>query len=126
MRAHHEYDPSPLPYDGTFKRCSWRSCSLDGGRSSSSALRATVYLERSKNVMPNSTRFLRSLYSGAVYSVIIESIELLHNKKQYLCRARSKDGHEGISVSNAQQMEVSYPMFVKYIAPFLWGKMHAT
>src|ERR1700723_4086780 len=50
--------------------------------------------------------------------VILESIELLKNKKQYLCRVRSKDGHEGMSVSNAQQMEVLYPMFVKHIAPF--------
>jgi len=35
---------------------------------------------------------------------------------------RSKDGHEGLSVSNAQQMEVLYPMFVKHIAPFFIGK----
>ena len=36
--------------------------------------------------------------------VIIESVELLHLQHQYLCRVRSKDGHEGISVSNADQM----------------------
>src|SRR6202020_100352 len=54
--------------------------------------------------------------------IIIESVQLLRNKKQYLCRVRSKDGHEGLSVSNAQQMEVLYPMFVKHIAPFFIGK----
>src|SRR3984885_10502211 len=54
--------------------------------------------------------------------VIIESVELLKNKREYICRVRSKDGHEGISVSNAQQMEVLYPMFVKHIAPFFIGK----
>src|SRR5271154_4706768 len=63
--------------------------------------------------------FRRSLFPDPV---IIQSIELLKNKKQYLCRVRSKDGHEGMSVSNAQQMEVLYPMFVKHIAPFFIGK----
>ena len=63
--------------------------------------------------------FKRDLFPDPV---IIESIELLRNKKQYLCRVRSKDGHEGLSVSNAQQMEVLYPMFVKHIAPFFIGK----
>src|SRR3984957_8447684 len=63
--------------------------------------------------------FKRSLFPDPV---IIESIELLLYKKQYLCRIRSKDGHEGISISNAQQMEVLYPMFVKHIAPFFIGK----
>ena len=63
--------------------------------------------------------FKRELFKDPV---IIESIELLRNKKQYLCRVRSKDGHEGISVSNAQQMEVLYPIFTKHIAPFYIGK----
>ena len=63
--------------------------------------------------------FKRDLFPDPV---IIESIELLRNKKQYLCRVRSKDGHEGLSVSNAQQMEVLYPMFTKHIAPFFIGK----
>ena len=54
--------------------------------------------------------------------VIIESVELLYGKKQYICRVRSKDGHEGISVSNAQQMDLVYPIFVNRIAPFFLGK----
>jgi L-alanine-DL-glutamate epimerase-like enolase superfamily enzyme len=53
---------------------------------------------------------------------IIESIELLHNKHQYLCRVRSKDGHEGLSVANAEMMETLYPIFLKRIAPFFIGK----
>ena len=54
--------------------------------------------------------------------LIIESVELLHLQHQYLCRVRSKDGHEGISVSNAEQMSSLYPVFVKRIAPFFIGK----
>jgi L-alanine-DL-glutamate epimerase-like enolase superfamily enzyme len=63
--------------------------------------------------------FKRELFKDPV---TIQSIELLRNQKQYLCRVRSKDGHEGISVSNAQQMEVLYPIFTKHIAPFFIGK----
>ena len=44
--------------------------------------------------------FKRELFKDPV---IIQSIELLYNKKQYLCRIRSKDGHEGISVSLISQ-----------------------
>ncbi len=63
--------------------------------------------------------FKRNLFPDPV---IIESVELLRSNKQYLCRVRSKDGHEGISVSNAQQMEALYPIFIKRIAPFFIGK----
>jgi L-alanine-DL-glutamate epimerase-like enolase superfamily enzyme len=63
--------------------------------------------------------FKRELFRDPV---IIESVELLHGKHEYICRVRSKDGHEGISVSNAQQMESLYPIFVKRIAPFFIGK----
>ncbi len=63
--------------------------------------------------------FKRELFPNPV---IIESVELLRREKQYVCRVRSKDGHEGISVSNSQQMEVLYPIFVVRIAPFFIGK----
>jgi L-alanine-DL-glutamate epimerase-like enolase superfamily enzyme len=49
-------------------------------------------------------------------------VELLRYKKSWLCRVRSKDGHEGISVSNAQQMETFYPVFTQRFAPFFIGK----
>src|SRR6202041_2422182 len=63
--------------------------------------------------------FKRELFKDPV---IIQSVELLTRDKQYICRVRSKDGHEGIAVSNAQQMEVLYPIFTKRIAPFFIGK----
>jgi L-alanine-DL-glutamate epimerase-like enolase superfamily enzyme len=53
---------------------------------------------------------------------IIETIELLHYKNSWLCRVRTKDGAEGISVSNATQMEVLYPIFTRRIAPYFIGK----
>lgn len=63
--------------------------------------------------------FKRELFSDPV---ILESVELLHLQHQYLCRVRSKDGHEGISVSNATQLAALYPIFVKRLAPFFIGK----
>ncbi len=63
--------------------------------------------------------FRRELFSEPV---MIESLELLHYGKSYLCRVRSKDGAEGISISNSQQMESLYPIFVKRMQPFFIGK----
>jgi L-alanine-DL-glutamate epimerase-like enolase superfamily enzyme len=54
--------------------------------------------------------------------VIIESLELLHYQKSYLCRVRSRDGAEGISISNSLQMDSLYPIFVKRMQPFFLGK----
>jgi L-alanine-DL-glutamate epimerase-like enolase superfamily enzyme len=59
--------------------------------------------------------FKRELFPNPV---IIDTVELLHYKRSWLCRVRSKDGAEGISISNAQQMETLYPIFVQRVAPF--------
>jgi len=63
--------------------------------------------------------FRRELFPNPV---IIDSIELLHYKKSWLCRVRSTVGAEGISISNSQQMAVLYPIFLDRIAPFFLGK----
>jgi L-alanine-DL-glutamate epimerase-like enolase superfamily enzyme len=63
--------------------------------------------------------FKRELFANPV---IIETVELLHYKRSWLCRVRSKDGAEGIAISNAQQMEVLFPVFVKRVAPYFVGK----
>jgi L-alanine-DL-glutamate epimerase-like enolase superfamily enzyme len=63
--------------------------------------------------------FRRELFSEPA---IIQTIELLHYAKSWLCRVRTKDGAEGISVSNSQQMDVLYPIFAKRIAPYFIGK----
>jgi L-alanine-DL-glutamate epimerase-like enolase superfamily enzyme len=63
--------------------------------------------------------FKRELFPNPV---IIDSLELLRYKESFLCRVRSRDGADGISVSNSNQMEVLYPMFVKRMQPFFIGK----
>lgn len=52
----------------------------------------------------------------------IVSIELLRNKDNFICRVRSKDGAEGIAVSNNMQMIYLYPIFLHRIQPFFIGK----
>ena len=53
--------------------------------------------------------------------VIIETVELLKYKRNYICRVRSKDGAEGFSFGN-DKMNSLYPIFLKLIQPFFIGK----
>ncbi len=61
----------------------------------------------------------RELFSSPV---IIDNLELLKLGNTFLCRARSKDGAEGISVANNEQMISLYPVFVKRLQPFFRNK----
>jgi len=54
--------------------------------------------------------------------VVISEVELLHYQGSFLCRVRSAEGAEGISVSNNIRMPFLYPIFVKRIAPYFKGK----
>ncbi|MHC4111277.1 MAG: mandelate racemase/muconate lactonizing enzyme family protein [Planctomycetota bacterium] len=53
--------------------------------------------------------------------VIIKSLELLRYKGSFLCRVRSSDGAEGISVGHGT-MSSLYPIFVNALQPFFIGK----
>jgi L-alanine-DL-glutamate epimerase-like enolase superfamily enzyme len=53
--------------------------------------------------------------------VIIESVELLRYGNSYLCRVRSRDGAEGISVGHSG-MRTLYPIFLSNLQPFFIGK----
>ena len=54
--------------------------------------------------------------------VIIESLELLRFKDSFLCRVRSKDGAEGISVGHSGQLRSLYPIFTNLLQPFFINK----
>lgn len=54
--------------------------------------------------------------------LVIETVELLRYEDHFLCRVRTRDGAEGISVSNDMQMVSLYPIFVKRLQPFFIGK----
>ena len=53
--------------------------------------------------------------------VIIESLELLRYKGSFLCRVRSRDGAEGISVAHSGISEL-WPIFLLRLKPFFRGK----
>lgn len=53
--------------------------------------------------------------------VIIESLELLRLDNGFLCRVRSRDGAEGISVAHST-MNTLYPIFLRNLQPFFLGK----
>ncbi len=63
--------------------------------------------------------FKRELFNTPV---IIETLELLRYKDSFLCRVRSKDGAEGISIGNALQLDSVYPILVNRMQPFFIGK----
>ncbi len=54
--------------------------------------------------------------------IVIDSMELLRNGREYLVLARSMDGAEGWSVANSMHMLVTYPIFLQRVAPFFKGK----
>lgn len=54
--------------------------------------------------------------------VIIETIELLQDRKNFICRVRSQDGAEGISIGHPFISQHSYPMFETCVRHWFLGK----
>ena len=54
--------------------------------------------------------------------VIIDRLELLRLNNTFLCRVMSKEGAEGISVANNDQMRSLWPIFMNRLQPFFPGK----
>jgi L-alanine-DL-glutamate epimerase-like enolase superfamily enzyme len=63
--------------------------------------------------------FRKELFTSPV---IIDEIELLRYEDSFLCRVRSTDGQEGISVGHSGQLRSLYPIFLNLIKPFFLGK----
>jgi L-alanine-DL-glutamate epimerase-like enolase superfamily enzyme len=59
---------------------------------------------------------------GLQSPLVIASMELLRNGRNFLVRVRTKDGAEGISVPNAMHLVHTYPIFLNRVAPFFAGK----
>lgn len=59
---------------------------------------------------------------GVPQPVILESLELLRNDGEYLVRARSRDGAEGVIVANSSRLRETFPIFLNRVAPFFPGK----
>ena len=55
-------------------------------------------------------------------SLIIETLDLLEFNNNFICRVKTRDGAEGLSVSNNMQMKSLYPIFTNRLQPFFIGK----
>jgi L-alanine-DL-glutamate epimerase-like enolase superfamily enzyme len=53
--------------------------------------------------------------------VIIETVELLRFENSFICRVRSKDGAEGISVGHSD-LSTLFPIFLRRVQPFFIGQ----
>lgn len=53
--------------------------------------------------------------------VIIETLELLQNNRSFICRVRSRDGAEGISVAH-NDISFLVPVFLRKLQPFFIGQ----
>jgi L-alanine-DL-glutamate epimerase-like enolase superfamily enzyme len=53
--------------------------------------------------------------------VIIETVELLRYDNSFICRVRSKDGAEGISVGH-NDLSTLFPIFLRKVQPFFIGQ----
>ncbi len=53
--------------------------------------------------------------------VVIETLELLRLNDSFICRVRSRDGAEGISVAHSGMSRL-FPIFLKNLQPFFLGK----
>ena len=53
--------------------------------------------------------------------VVIKSLDLLEYNGSYLCRVRSEDGSEGLSVAHPS-MPSLYPIFLRHLQPFFLGQ----
>ena len=54
--------------------------------------------------------------------VIIDSIELLWDRNNFLCRVRSKDGAEGLSIGHPFISKQNYPMFNNMLSERFLGE----
>jgi L-alanine-DL-glutamate epimerase-like enolase superfamily enzyme len=63
--------------------------------------------------------FKKELFTSPV---IIETLELLRYKDSFLCRVRSKDGSEGISVGHSGQLRSLFPIFNNLLQSFFINK----
>jgi L-alanine-DL-glutamate epimerase-like enolase superfamily enzyme len=59
---------------------------------------------------------------GVTSPVLIDSIRLLKKGDEYLVRVRSKDGAEGVSLTNPPRADYLFPILNNLVIPFFIGK----
>jgi L-alanine-DL-glutamate epimerase-like enolase superfamily enzyme len=96
---------------------STRGGSLPQGRDGAAQTHTKVRVEELDNIAEKPVLQLDGLNSP----VVIQSIELLRGQRDYFVRVRSKDGAEGIAVTN-ERAQYFYPILNKLVIPYFIGK----
>ena len=97
---------------------------LAGGLSSSKAESQTVTNDLQEKYQKLDDVASQPILKAVLFPdpLIIETLELLRYKNNFICRVRTTDGAEGISVGNNMQLVSLYPIFVNRLQPFFIGK----
>lgn len=100
-----------------------------GGAAASLPLSARGDVARSKDALREKYATLDAILAQPVLRrelfadpVIIESVELLRYRNNFLCRVRSKDGAVGLSAANNSPMLSVWPIQVNRLQDFFVGK----
>lgn len=95
-----------------------------GATAASMASSLPAYSDATIDNNPVDTALRRPVLKKELFAdpVLIDRVELLRFNDNFICRVKSTDGAEGISVSNNYQMVYLYPIFVKRIQSFFPGK----
>lgn len=105
-----------------------RSTALAGGSAALLPLSSSCSGGSTKFSIPDYTELDRILHLPVLKRelfpspVILEKIELLRDRDNFICRVRSADGAEGISIGHPFIAKNSYPMFLNILIPFFTGK----
>ncbi|WP_297088309.1 mandelate racemase/muconate lactonizing enzyme family protein [uncultured Draconibacterium sp.] len=92
---------------------------LSGALGSSTTLNADLHYKYAKlDAILHQPVLKKELFTTPV---IIESVELLRFEGSFLCRVRSTDGAEGISVGHAE-LRTLYPIFLNRLRSFFIGQ----
>jgi len=92
-------------------------CHSDAGKSLAGARHSKVTVEELDKAAEKPVLQLDGLSSP----VVIQSIELLRKDREYYVRVRSKDGAEGVAVTN-ERAPYLYPILNKLVIPYFIGK----
>ena len=112
----------------TNRRTFISSAALAGGAAALSPASLAETQDRSRRTTPDYAALDRALSMPVLKReffsepVIIEKLELLQDRDNFICRVRSRDGAEGVSIGHPFISKQGYPMFNTGVIPHFVGE----
>ena len=112
----------------TNRRTFISSAALAGGAAALSPVSLAETQDRSRRTTPDYAALDRALSMPVLKReffsepVIIEKLELLQDRDNFICRVRSRDGAEGVSIGHPFISKQGYPMFNTGVIPHFVGE----